>query len=117
MFVCDLSHPLVHILYIARSDLLLTEAIEIHATEFAHDVHRRLVFVSFLLTFNPRSHGGDFMCFQILPVFAVHVAPLAIEVCRIISLVMLHFFLSVEVLVTPGIRALDLFQLAWKSYR
>lgn len=75
---------------------LLTEALKVHSTEFAYDMHWRLILVAFHAAIKPRSHGIDLVRLEIVPVFAIDIALLAVEVVRIIALVILHLFLGIE---------------------
>jgi hypothetical protein len=46
--------------------------------------------------FDPRSHAFDFVLDQILPVFAVDIALLAVEMSGVVKLVSLHLLLGIE---------------------
>lgn len=82
--------------------------LEVLAAELAHNVRRASLGSPVCSAFDPRSHSFDFVLDQGLPVFAVEVAPPAIEVSRIIKLVSLHILLRVEGLIAT-------FLVAWNS--
>lgn len=92
--------------------LASTEAFEVHAAELAHDVLRRLILVPVHAAFNPRRHGGHFVQLQLVVVFTVDVALLAVEMFGVIQLVIFHLLLSIEAFLAVRIGALDRLQLA-----
>ena len=80
--------------------------LEVLATELAHDVRRVALGARVGSALDPRSHPLDFVLDQGLPVVAVDVAFLAVEVRGIVALVSLHCLLVVE-----GLEAA--FDVAW----
>ena len=76
-----------------------THSLEVPAAELTHDVRWASLGSPVGSAFDPRSHAFDFVLDQGLPVFAVDVAALAVEVSGVVELVALHVFLVVEGLV------------------
>lgn len=70
--------------------------LEVHTTEFAHDVRRVALRSPVGSAFDPGSHTLDFVLDQRFPVFAVDVTFLAVEVSGIVTLVSLHVLFVVE---------------------
>ena len=76
-----------------------THSLEVLAAELTHDVRRVSFGSSVGSALYPWRHAVDFVLDQGLPVFAVDVAALAVEVSGVVELVALHVFLVVEGLV------------------
>lgn len=77
-----------------------THSLEVLAAELTHDVRWASLGSPVGSAFDPRSHAFDFVLDQGLPVFAVDVAPPAVEVSGVVDLVSLHGLFVVEGLVT-----------------
>lgn len=73
--------------------------LEVFAAELAHNVRWVSLGSSVGSAFNPRRHAVDFVLDEGFPVFAVDVAPPAVEVSGIGELVALHVLFVVEGLV------------------
>ena len=83
------------------------EALEIFTTEFACDVLRLRLFVVSHAAFQEWSHSCDFVLSQISPVFAVHVALLAVVVLQEGILVSFHVLLRLEAHLAVRVSAFD----------
>lgn len=92
-------------------ELPATKALEVLTTELAYDMHRLDLIRRGDPAFKERSHHVDFVSGQVLPVLAVSVAFVAVEVCRIVPLVPPHLLVGLEELLTTGMSALDLMTL------
>lgn len=75
-------------------------------------MHRRLIFISLHTPFDPRRHSSNLVSFEIVPVFAIDVAFLAVKVVRIISLVIPHLLFCIKSHLAVFVGAFDLLQLA-----
>jgi len=80
--------------------------LEVLATELTHNVWRASLGSTVGSALDPRSHTFDFVLDQGFPVFAVDVAPPAVEVSGIVKFVSFHCLLCVE-----GLEAA--FDVAW----
>lgn len=73
-----------------------TRGLEVLATELTHDVRRVALGAPVGSALDPWSHAFDFVLDQGLPVFAVDITFLAVEVSGVVTLVSLHCLLIVE---------------------
>ena len=73
-----------------------THGLEVLTAKLTHNVRRASLGSSVGSALNPRSHTFDFVLDQGFPVFAVDVAPPAIEVSGVVKFVSLHCLLCVE---------------------
>lgn len=73
-----------------------THGLEVLATELTHDVRRVALGAPVGSALDPWSHAFDFVLDQGLPVFAVDITFLAVEVSGVVTLVSLHCLLIVE---------------------
>jgi hypothetical protein len=80
--------------YLFTMPLSAAEALEVLTTELACDMLE--VTILLLSFFDIRSHVVDLVSDEAVPIFAVHVTLLAVKVCWVALLVILHFKKSVE---------------------
>jgi hypothetical protein len=105
----NLLFPEARTCYLFTMPLSAAEALEVFSTELACDMLEvTILLLSFL---DIGSHVVDLVSDEAVPIFAIHVTLLAVKVCWVAFLVVLHFKKSVEAVLAAFQSASDRFLL------